>query len=136
MEKIEAVKTYLKEVRAELNKVTWTGRKEVVSGTIAVLVLSGVVSLFNIDFGLSYGQARAELIVCRKISNTSGTSSTHSNYETRPRNLLREGEGLSCEDYFSGILVPSNRSRKRRRGRRNPEAGGISRIYPRTHGAY
>ncbi len=55
MEKIEAVKTYLKEVRAELNKVTWTGRKEIVSGTIAVLVLSGVVSLFLwvIDFGLS-----------------------------------------------------------------------------------
>ena len=55
MEKIEGVKTYLKEVRAELNKVTWTGRKEVTSGTIAVLVLSGVVSLFLwvIDFGLS-----------------------------------------------------------------------------------
>jgi preprotein translocase subunit SecE len=55
MEKFEGAKTYLKEVRAELNKVTWTGRKEIVSGTIAVLVLSGVVSLFLwvIDFGLS-----------------------------------------------------------------------------------
>ena len=55
MEKIEAVKTYLKEVRAELNKVTWTCRKEIVSGTIAVLILSAVVSIFLwvIDFGLS-----------------------------------------------------------------------------------
>lgn len=46
---------YLKEVRAELKKVTWTGRKEVTSGTIAVLVLCVVISLFLwvVDLGLS-----------------------------------------------------------------------------------
>ncbi|MGC9325519.1 MAG: preprotein translocase subunit SecE [Desulfomonilia bacterium] len=46
---------FLREVRAELKKVTWTGRKEVMSGTIAVLVLSGIISVFLwvIDLGLS-----------------------------------------------------------------------------------
>ena len=46
---------FFKEVRAELKKVTWTGRKEITSGTIAVLVLSCIISLFLwvIDFGLS-----------------------------------------------------------------------------------
>jgi len=38
-----------------MSKVTWTGRKEIVSGTVAVLVLSGIISMFLwvIDFGLS-----------------------------------------------------------------------------------
>ncbi|HDP24831.1 MAG TPA: preprotein translocase subunit SecE [Deltaproteobacteria bacterium] len=46
---------FFREVRAELKKVTWTGRKDVVSGTIAVLILSGIVSIFLwiIDLGLS-----------------------------------------------------------------------------------
>jgi len=49
------VTRFFKEVRAELKKVTWTGRKEITSGTIAVLVLSCIISLFLwvIDFGLS-----------------------------------------------------------------------------------
>jgi len=52
---MEKIKRFLKEVRAEMSKVTWTGRKEIVSGTIAVLVLSGIISMFLwvIDFGLS-----------------------------------------------------------------------------------
>lgn len=52
---MDKIKKFLKEVRAELNKVTWTGRKEIMSGTIAVLVLSGIISVFLwiIDFGLS-----------------------------------------------------------------------------------
>jgi len=52
---MEKIKRFLKEVRAEMSKVTWTGRKEITSGTIAVLVLSGIVSIFLwvIDFGLS-----------------------------------------------------------------------------------
>jgi preprotein translocase subunit SecE len=51
----QQVTRFFKEIRAELKKVTWTGRKEVMSGTIAVLVLSGIISLFLwvIDFGLS-----------------------------------------------------------------------------------
>jgi preprotein translocase subunit SecE len=46
---------FFKEIKAELKKVTWTGRKEVMSGTIAVLILSAFISLFlwAIDFGLS-----------------------------------------------------------------------------------
>jgi preprotein translocase subunit SecE len=52
---MEKIKRFLREVRAELGKVTWTGRKEIMSGTIAVLVLSGIISMFLwvIDFGLS-----------------------------------------------------------------------------------
>ena len=55
MEKLEILKRFLKEVRAELKKVTWTGRKEVISGTIAVLFMSAVISLFlmAIDAGIS-----------------------------------------------------------------------------------
>jgi len=52
---MEKIRQFFKDIRAELKKVTWTGRKEVTSGTVAVLVLSGVVSLFLwvIDLGLS-----------------------------------------------------------------------------------
>ena len=52
---MEKITRYLKEVRAELKKVTWTGRKEITIGTIAVLVLCVIISLFLavVDFGLS-----------------------------------------------------------------------------------
>jgi len=52
---MEKIKRFFREVRAEMSKVTWTGRKEIISGTVAVLVLSGIVSMFLwvIDFGLS-----------------------------------------------------------------------------------
>ncbi|MCD6571434.1 MAG: preprotein translocase subunit SecE [Deltaproteobacteria bacterium] len=52
---MEKLKRFFLEVRAEMRKVTWSGRKEVRSGTIAVLVLSGIVSIFLwiVDFGLS-----------------------------------------------------------------------------------
>jgi preprotein translocase SecE subunit len=49
------IKQFFKEIRAEWIKVTKTGRKEIMSGTIAVIILSGVISLFLwvLDFGLS-----------------------------------------------------------------------------------
>ena len=55
MEKLEIVKRFLREVRAEMTKVTWSDRKQVMSGTIAVLALSVIVSLFLaiIDAGIS-----------------------------------------------------------------------------------
>lgn len=55
MEKLEILKRFFREVRAELSKVTWVGRKEIMSGTIAVLVLSAFIALFlwAVDFGLS-----------------------------------------------------------------------------------
>ncbi|HNY66850.1 MAG TPA: preprotein translocase subunit SecE [Deltaproteobacteria bacterium] len=54
-EKIEIIKRFLKEVRAELKKVTWTGRKEVMSGTVAVLFMSVVIAIFLalVDAGIS-----------------------------------------------------------------------------------
>jgi preprotein translocase subunit SecE len=55
MEKLEILKRFFREVRAELNKVTWVGRKEIMSGTIAVLVLSAFIAIFlwAVDLGLS-----------------------------------------------------------------------------------
>jgi len=55
MDKLEIVKRFIKEVRAELSKVTWVGRKEIMSGTVAVLVLSAFIALFLslVDAGLS-----------------------------------------------------------------------------------
>jgi preprotein translocase subunit SecE len=55
MEKLEVLKRFLREVRAELSKVTWTDKKQVMSGTIAVIVLSSFIAVFLgvIDLGLS-----------------------------------------------------------------------------------
>lgn len=52
---MDKIVKFLKEVRAEMKKVSWTGRKEVTSGTLAVIVLTTVISLFLwlIDLGLS-----------------------------------------------------------------------------------
>ena len=49
------VQQFLKEIRAEWNKVTGTGRKEVISGTIAVVIISVAISIFLwlIDASLS-----------------------------------------------------------------------------------
>ncbi len=49
------IEQFFKEIRAELKKVTWTGQKQVMSGTVAVVILSIIVSLFLsvIDAGLS-----------------------------------------------------------------------------------
>jgi preprotein translocase SecE subunit len=55
MEKLEILKRFFREVRAELNKITWVGRKEVMSGTTAVLILSAFIAVFLalVDAGLS-----------------------------------------------------------------------------------
>ena len=49
------IKQFFKEIRAEWGKVTKTGRKEVMSGTIAVIILSVIIAVFLavIDAGLS-----------------------------------------------------------------------------------
>jgi preprotein translocase subunit SecE len=49
------VKQFYKEIRSEVNKITWSGRKEITSGTIAVIILSIFISIFLalIDAGLS-----------------------------------------------------------------------------------
>ena len=52
---MEKLREYYKEVRGELRKVTWTVRKEVKSGTLAVLLLCLIIGLFLTlcDAGLS-----------------------------------------------------------------------------------
>jgi len=53
---MDKIRKFLKEIKAEIKKVTWTGKKEVISGTVAVLILCGVVSLFLLlsDVGISF----------------------------------------------------------------------------------
>jgi len=46
---------FFKEVKNELKKVTWPGRKEVINSTIVVLIATAVLTLFLylVDVGLS-----------------------------------------------------------------------------------
>jgi len=42
----EKIKNFLKEVRQELSKVTWTSREELIGSTLIVILLSLVLALF------------------------------------------------------------------------------------------
>jgi preprotein translocase subunit SecE len=42
----EKIKNFLKEVRLELGKVTWTSKQELIGSTIIVILLSFVLALF------------------------------------------------------------------------------------------
>jgi preprotein translocase subunit SecE len=43
---LEKIKQFLKEVRSELTKVTWTSREELIYSTIIVIVVSIVLAVF------------------------------------------------------------------------------------------
>ena len=43
---LEKIKQFLKEVRSELTKVTWTTREELIYSTIIVIVVSVVMAIF------------------------------------------------------------------------------------------
>jgi preprotein translocase subunit SecE len=47
---------YLREVRAELKKVAWPTRKEVINSTIVVLI--AVVFMTSLVFGFDYGSSQ------------------------------------------------------------------------------
>jgi preprotein translocase subunit SecE len=51
----DKIKKFLKEVRFELTKVTWTTREELIYSTIIVVVVSIILSIFIgvVDLGLS-----------------------------------------------------------------------------------
>ena len=59
-EKKGGVKKYFKDLRAELKKVVWPTRQQVVNNTGVVLVVMSVVGLFlfAVDTGLSYAISR------------------------------------------------------------------------------
>ncbi len=46
---------FFKEVKLELKKVTWPGRKEVINSTIVVLIATTIITIFLylVDVGLS-----------------------------------------------------------------------------------
>ncbi len=52
---LEKIKQFLKEVRYELTKVTWTTREELIYSTIIVIVVSMVLAVFIgiVDVALS-----------------------------------------------------------------------------------
>lgn len=51
----DKIKKFLKEVRFELTKVTWTTRQELIYSTMIVIVVSIILSIFIgvVDLGLS-----------------------------------------------------------------------------------
>jgi|YelNatPaOPRAMG01_1025707.scaffolds.fasta_scaffold04205_2 preprotein translocase subunit SecE len=53
----EKVKSFLEEVKAEIKKVVWPKRREIMTATIAVVAFSFVVSILLglLDFIFSYG---------------------------------------------------------------------------------
>jgi preprotein translocase subunit SecE len=52
---LDKIKKFVKEVRFELTKVTWTTREELIYSTIVVIVVSIILSIFIgvVDLGLS-----------------------------------------------------------------------------------
>jgi preprotein translocase subunit SecE len=52
---IEKIKTFLKEVRLEVKKVTWPSRRETMMSTIVVLIAVFIISFFLgfVDLGIS-----------------------------------------------------------------------------------
>ncbi len=55
LSRLQAIKQYLREVRAEFDKITWPNKKETVSMTIAVLAISVFFSTYLglVDMSLS-----------------------------------------------------------------------------------
>ncbi len=43
---VERATRYLREVRAELNRVTWPSRQELIASTVVVLVVVGVMAAY------------------------------------------------------------------------------------------
>jgi preprotein translocase subunit SecE len=52
---IKKIIQFIKEVKNELKKVTWPGRKEVINSTIVVLIATAILTLFLylVDVSLS-----------------------------------------------------------------------------------
>lgn len=61
--RLDQVKRYFRDVRAEMRKVVWPNRKELVTYTIVVIVATGALSLF-IGF--------VDLVVARTLSLIGG----------------------------------------------------------------
>ena len=52
---LEKVRNFLREVRVEMEKVTWPGRKEVQAATLVIIALVLVLAMFigGVDFVVS-----------------------------------------------------------------------------------
>jgi len=52
---IEKISKFLKEVKLEMRKITWSTREEVITSTIVVVVVSLLLAIFvgAVDLGLS-----------------------------------------------------------------------------------
>ena len=54
-------RAYLREVRAELKKVAWPNRKEIINSTVVVLI--AVVFMTTLIFGFDYGSSKLVLFL-------------------------------------------------------------------------
>ena len=54
---MQKIVKFLKEVRAELNKVTWPSKNEIIGSTIVTVIVSIILSIFIgvVDFMLDKG---------------------------------------------------------------------------------
>lgn len=52
---------YIREVRAELKKVAWPNRKEIINSTVVVLI--AVVFMTTLIFGFDYGSSKLVLFL-------------------------------------------------------------------------
>ncbi|HNX37861.1 MAG TPA: preprotein translocase subunit SecE [Candidatus Cloacimonadota bacterium] len=53
--KFESIKKFFREVRAEMKSVTWPNKADLKEGTIVVIVMSAIVSIFLslVDLGFN-----------------------------------------------------------------------------------
>lgn len=78
-EKKEQKSDFMKELRSELKKVTWPSRKELISNTTTVIVITLIVAaiVFVLDFGFeklnTYGVGALKSVVT-KVDETENTT--------------------------------------------------------------
>ena len=106
---IGQIKTFFREVRIELKKVTWPSRKETIAATAMVIILSVLVAFFLgfLDVGLS--QSGWHLLLERSLGRKRRGLEhkwyivhTYSGFEHKVKLALEEHiKSLGKEDLFS-----------------------------------
>ncbi len=59
------IRQFLSEVRTELKRVAWPGRREVTTFTLVTLITSGFVTLYTFGLDLTLKRAVLELLALR-----------------------------------------------------------------------
>lgn len=59
------IRQFISEVRTELRRVAWPGRREVVTFTLVTLITSGVVTLFTLGLDIGFKEGILSLLELR-----------------------------------------------------------------------